>query len=153
MQYYTDSKDLMWSIEFDCAKMKGIKKEFGVDPLDVETFYNTKLKDVLFVCDLLYFLCKDELQANNVDSPEEFAKGLTGDVLSDAMEILISEYIDFFPNQQVREALKAIRKSEKETANLLLQKVQEEALKADPNAEAERLLEKIKFIQGKSSGD
>ncbi len=153
MQYYKDSRDSLWAIEFDCAKMKGIKKEFGADPLDVENFYNNKLKDILFVCDLLYFLCKDQMNKNNVDNPEDFAKGLTGDVLAEAMEILISEYINFFPNQQVREALKAIRKSEKETANLLLQKVQEEALKADPNAEADRLLEKIKFIQGKNSGD
>jgi hypothetical protein len=153
MQYYKDSRDSLWAIEFDCAKMKGIKKEFGADPLDVENFYNNKLKDILFVCDLLYFLCKDQMNKNNVGNPEEFAKGLTGDVLAEAMEILISEYINFFPNQQVREALKAIRKSERETSNLLLQKVQEEALKADPNAEAERLLEKIKFIQGKNSGD
>lgn len=114
MYQFTDLKSRVWDVAITVQTVKDVKQLLGVDLLQPKEVM-PRLADPIFVCDLLYCVCKHQADKDGV-TDVEFGQSLFGDSLLKATENLIDAYADFFPNPDVRKSVRELGAKMKETA-------------------------------------
>lgn len=123
MKTFVDNNGKTWTININVATIKRVKDLLGVNLMEAITGdLITKLEDdvILFV-DVLYCVCKQEADANNI-SDEMFGASLAGDSLEQATEAFLTDLIDFFPAAKRQIFRKAFQK-QKEAETMAVQKM------------------------------
>lgn len=98
MKTFKDNKNRTWELEVNMFTVKKVIDLLGVNIVDLkndEVLARIK-DDVIFVVDVLYVLCMEQVEKRNL-TEEDFAKGLLGDSLENAVEAFIKAWTDFFP--------------------------------------------------------
>ncbi len=107
MKIFKDNKNRKWEIEVNIFTVKLVKDLLGVNIVDLkddETMSKIK-NDMIFIIDVIFVLCKEQADKLGI-SDEEFAKGLMGDPLENAVSAFIEAWTDFFP-EATRKRMKA----------------------------------------------
>ena len=123
MKTFVDNNGKTWTININVATIKRVKDLLGVNLMEAITGdLITKLEDdvILFV-DVLYCVCKQEADANNI-TDEMFGASLAGDALEQATEAFLTDLIDFFPAAKRQIFRKAFQK-QKEAETMAVQKM------------------------------
>ena len=101
-----------WLVKIDFAARNRVKATLGVDLLkclDADSNVYQRLgTDVEFALDILYVVCQEQAALLDI-SKEQFGADLGGDDLAVAMEALVAETIDFFPNEERRKLMTALQ--------------------------------------------
>jgi hypothetical protein len=135
MPKFTDTKGRDWEVELNGYTLPKVHRDCGVWLTDLPNIEATEgdqsLIERLFkqpyelLVSVLYSLCERQVDERKI-GVDDFAAGLFGDSLSNAMEALAATVVDFFPDQGQRLAIAEWLKISKETAAIL----QTEALNA-----------------------
>lgn len=134
MQTFKDANGLEWKIEFNLAEARRIRGESqGVETLREVDFLDytallASLADVFFAADLLFVVCKEQATARAVDEAE-FGRALRGRSISDAINALTAEYLDFFPDPTVAAKLRAVVEETKRAQEAAVDLIVEETRK------------------------
>jgi hypothetical protein len=120
MATFIDLKNRTWHISLTLGAIKRVKELCDVNLLEIVE-PKSDLADRLqsyppLLCDLLYAVCKPEMDAANV-SDIEFGESLNGDTLAAGLEALIAEVINFSPKGR-KTLLKEVYEKQKEVAAL-----------------------------------
>lgn len=117
---FTDSVGRQWVLDVNCTSIGQVRATAGVDLLtvldDKGALFGRLATDPILLCGVLWALCKDQAAAVGV-SPEDFGRGLRGDVIDAAVDALIEEVVDFSPGQTRRLAARKMLGLVRETAD------------------------------------
>ena len=120
MAQFEDMEGRSWSTGVTVATLRRVKAALGVDLLSLadessrpeENLLYRLMSDPCVLCDVLYVVCKPDLDAAGV-SDEQFGGALGGDCLAAAADALIEGIVDFFPDprdrSRARRAIEAIK--------------------------------------------
>lgn len=139
MPKFTDSKGREWLVAIDgAAAVKRVRTLTGIDIWKAADAGLDQLRavlaDVVALADVLYAVVRPEADARKV-SDEEFAAGLSGDVLEAAATALVEAVIDFFPTARRDQLRRAVAIGRAVLAEILVRENAELAeLEADPLA-------------------
>lgn len=105
MRSFTDAQGRQWEIAGTLATFERLKLATGVDMTTLPTTQAClqQIQDPYTLGRVLYEVCAGQCNERGI-SPEQFAHGLTADVLADAADALIQEAI-FFCRSGLRQAL------------------------------------------------
>lgn len=105
MRAFTDAQGRQWEIAGTLATFERLKIGTGVNMLDMPTTQEClrQIQDPYTLGRVLYEVCSGQCEKRGL-SPEEFANGLTADVLAEATDALLQETI-FFCRSDLRPAL------------------------------------------------
>lgn len=105
MRSFTDAQGRQWEIAGTLATFERLKLGTGVDMLTLPSTQEClrQIQDPYTLGRVLYEVCSGQCEKRGL-SPEEFAHGLTADVLAEATDALIQETI-FFCRSDLRPAL------------------------------------------------
>ncbi|MCL2622524.1 MAG: hypothetical protein FWD31_02560, partial [Planctomycetaceae bacterium] len=129
MKIFTDTKGREWVLELNIGTARTINERLRseeVDLLKPNTLIH-RLADPFFTASVLHLFVKDQLDTLKIDRNEFFAS-LGGEELWDAQSKLMEEYVDFFPNPEVKENLRMAMKKTEEYSNQVRERI---AAKAD----------------------
>lgn len=124
MQKFKDINDREWSIELNIAIIRKLRKETqnveGFEDFDILDYTGvlTKINDPIFAADLLYLICREQLDDAGVDD-EAFGRSLKGRALFDATAAFLAEYVDFFPEPTVAEKIATVIQKTREAQTTL----------------------------------
>ena len=110
MQKFTDVNDREWTIELNISSVRSLRKRTqgveGFEDFDLLDYPSvlSRVHDPIFAADLLYLVCRDQLDAAGIDS-EAFGRSLKGAVLFNAVAAFLAEYVDFFPEPTIAEKI------------------------------------------------
>jgi hypothetical protein len=111
MHTFVDNAGRTWTVAINATVIKRIKGLLGINIYklleDSAKPLAELVSDPIQLCDVLYVICKDEAEAQNV-SDENFGRGLGGDSLALAADAFVEELIDFFPYARVRTTLRKV---------------------------------------------
>jgi hypothetical protein len=141
MRVFRDSKGRSWSININVATIKRCRAMLGIDiyKLIDDGFKGLSelMADPCRLADVLYVLCKDEADKQNV-TDEEFGAGLGGAAMAEAAEQFLEELIDFFPEASQKQLRQVVAKS-RQVQVKMLERSQALLDKIDPEEEARKL--------------
>lgn len=105
MRSFTDAQGRQWEIAGTLATFERLKAGCGIDMLTLPSTQEClrQIQDPYTLGRVLYEVCSGQCEKRGL-SPEEFANGLTADVLVQATDALIQETI-FFCRSDLRPAL------------------------------------------------
>jgi hypothetical protein len=110
MKTFTDTAGRTWTLAISVNSVKRCRAFLG--GFDLYTLVDEEFRglakllgDPVPLVDVLYVLCKDEADARSL-SDEDFGRGMAGDCLVAAADAFVAELADFFPDPQVRAALR-----------------------------------------------
>ncbi len=158
MEYIHDENGRTWELKINVSQIKRVKAATktsedpgGIDLLDIanKEMLSRVLGDPILFVDILYILCKDEADSENV-TDEQFGEGFGGDRIYDAAESFMSEIINFTPNPRQRMALGDLWNKIKQTDERAADLVQTEIAAIDPEAEARKSFDQSTSSQGSS---
>ena len=122
MASFTDAVGRTWNIEFDGPLMGEVRDKAKVDLADLSGIGYLKLEtDAPSLVAALKILCRESIAAVGL-TPEQFAKSIRKDALSDAAAAVIAAAADFFPTKtwsEVRSRCESARKTRSEFAALI----------------------------------
>jgi hypothetical protein len=102
---FIDFDDRVWQIEITIPDVARVKKLVDVNLLELVDvkgeLFQRITGDVIFLCDLLYAICKPQADAANI-TDENFGRGLRGDALEKGLDALFLAVADFFPKERRR---------------------------------------------------
>ena len=121
MYLFKDNDARAWTVKITVATVKKIRAQMnGLDITKIPEIENGKMEllnrltdDVVFLVDLLYLICEDQVRERDM-TPEQFGASLAGDSIEDATAALLDELIDFFPGAKrkaLRKMVDATKKS------------------------------------------
>jgi hypothetical protein len=130
MQYVKDINNFQWEIKVNVNTLKRIKALCGIDLMELISVnektgeMNTELlerlsSDPVLLVDLLYATCKPQADEKNM-TDEQFAEVWAGDQIEFAVNALMEEIINFFPEakrrlwQKINQASKINAQKEKD---------------------------------------
>lgn len=128
MRTFKDNAGREWRLEINVASVKRVKE--GADVLLTKLFesnceaYAALFEDVCKLVEVLWCLCEKQADELGV-TPEQFAEGIAGDSLADAADALGRAVVDFFPNQDQRNAIHALMDKAKQGTDLMMSKATE----------------------------
>lgn len=107
MKLFRDAKGREWPISVNVTSVKRVKSLMDVNLLEVigGDLSNRLMSDPILLGDVLYALCKPDVDAKGV-TDADFGEGLWGDVIDSASAALWDELINFFQNARDRAALR-----------------------------------------------
>ena len=139
MKIFKDARGNSWEININVAAIKRVRDLLNADLLDIQTTMPRLLGDPIFLVDMLYCLCKTQLEGQGI-TDEQFGESIAGDVLGAAKNALMEELKSFFPSPQERAAVdKAIQKGT-QMVNLLREKSLMKMEEVDLDAEVDKIL-------------
>lgn len=106
MRSFADSTGKTWEISIDGLLLADLK-QIGIDLVEDGLYLVEEREDVLLKC--LLCLCADQKKPLNL-SDREFAKRITGDVLTSALEAVRGAAADFFPPRRWSELQSRLEK-------------------------------------------
>jgi hypothetical protein len=125
MKTFRDTVGREWAITVDVNAVKRVMRatfDFCGEPLKVNLLSIVDPEDTIgllkklieyppLVCDIAYAICKPQCDEKNV-SDEDFGRALGGDVLEKALECIIEETVDFFPQARRAVLRRVLEKSQ-----------------------------------------
>jgi len=153
MKTFKDTTDRTWNIMINVSAIKQVRSALDVDLLGIiegSKVLEKLIDDPVTLCDVLYVLIKPQADAQQV-TDEEFGAALGGDVLEKAVEALLGELIDFFPQAKraaLRRLLEKIDQLEKKVADRVIAEIDSGRLDQMLEQELDRALR----TPGSSSG-
>lgn len=111
MKTFRDSEGREWAVAVDVNAIKRVLKapiEHLGEPVKVNLLELVEpdgelLKKVVayppLVCDIAYALCKPQCDEKGV-TDEDFGRAMGGDVLEMALDVILEETVDFFPESR-----------------------------------------------------
>ena len=123
MKTFVDTNGKTWTVNINVATIQRVKDLLGVNLMEAITGdLITKLEDdvILFV-DVLYCVCKQEAEANNI-TDVKFGESLAGDALEAATEAFLTDLIDFFPAAK-RQIFRKAWSKQKQAETVAVQKI------------------------------
>lgn len=148
MKTFIDNSGRPWVFSINVAAAKRCRALVGVDLYKLATDsmrpLGELLSDPITLVDVLYVLCKEQADAQNV-SDEDFGRAMGGDSILRAVKAFQEELIDFFPDPRVRAGLKKVMEASRILADHLMTNVE--------NATASFDLPSIARELSESSGD
>jgi len=109
MHTFKDNQEREWPVVVNVTTVRDCRDILGVDILQLADGEDVKdglivrvLADQVLLVDILYVVCKKALDAAKVDD-RAFGEALGGDCLSEAVDALLAEIINFSPNPRDRE--------------------------------------------------
>ena len=143
MKTFFDNAGRTWTVAVNVDAIKRVRTLCGVNLLEIVAgdLLGRLANDPILLCDVLYAVCKPELDAKAV-SDDDFGRAMGGDVIEAATAAFLEEMVGFFPSPKRAVLSKALGK---------LRVLEERALRAvesrldDPRltAEVERQLAEI----------
>jgi hypothetical protein len=144
MQYVKDTNNFQWEIKVNVNTLKRIKALCEIDLMELISVnektgeMNTELlerlsSDPVLLVDLLYATCKPQADEKNM-TDEQFAEVWAGDQIEFAVNALMEEIINFFPEakrrlwQKINQASKINAQKEKDEILQELDKISLEDL-------------------------
>ena len=113
MQKFKDVNGREWSIELNISTIRKLRKATasveGFEDFDILDYAGvlTRMNDPIFAADLLFLVCRDQLDAAGIDD-ETFGRSLQGRALFDGVTAFLAEYVDFFPEPTVAEKIATV---------------------------------------------
>lgn len=160
MKVFRDRLGRDWKLSVTVGTIKRVRDLCGVNlyqiieigktgELDMSLIDRLSGDPVLLV-DVLYAVCKPDADARGV-SDESFAEGIIGDAIEDAVNALLDEITDFFPEAKRRALQKALQATRR-FADATKKKL--EAVLSDPDLDRrlDSALEKLNDSSGNSPG-
>lgn len=100
MATFRDNLNRNWTVEITLSTVRRVKSLCDVDIL-AETgngkLFERLASDPILLCDVLYAVCKPQLDKANV-TDEDFGASLAGDSIAAATDALLQGIVDFFPS-------------------------------------------------------
>ena len=155
MKTFVDNAGRTWTVAVNVDAIKRVRTLCEVNLLEIVEgdLLGRLANDPVLLCDVLYAVCKPELDAKGV-SDEDFGRAMGGDVIEAATAAFLEEMVGFFPSPKRAVLAKALGK---------LRVLEERALRAvqtrldDPRllAEVEKQLAALEGEAGaeKPAGD
>ena len=134
MRVFKDKNDFSWEIEVNISALKRVKSYLDLNLLDIfkqnqETQKFELLEkiseDPILLVDLLFVLCEKQVKERKM-STEDFANVFSGEVIENAVNSLLYEIIDFFPETKkavLKKILDTGKKMQGEAEKLILEKL------------------------------
>ena len=109
MARFTDNKGHAWTIAITVATLKRVKVLLDVDLYEVVegTLIEQLMRDPVFLCDVVYAVCKPEADQLGIDD-EAFGAAMSGDAIDGATKALLESLVDFSPSPKIRANLKRV---------------------------------------------
>lgn len=107
MKVFKDNKGKEWEVDVNMFTVKEVRDALGVNIVDLknEDIIKRFKDDIIFVVDVLYVICRDQIKERDMDE-KGFAEGLLGDGLVNGVDALLDAWVDFFP-ETTRKRLRA----------------------------------------------
>lgn len=107
MPTFTDTLGRTFVVVIDVAAVKRVREVLQVDLVDAAAgaLFEKLASDPILLADVLRLVCRPDAEPPVPLAPEEFTKGLSGNVFDDAGAALIRALLDFFPKAQRAAAL------------------------------------------------
>lgn len=142
MKIFKDSKSNSWELSINVTAIKRVRDLLNADLLDIQTTMPRLLSDPIFLVDVLYCLCKTQLEGQGI-TDEQFGELMAGDILGAAKNALVEELKSFFPSPQERAAVdKAIQKGT-QMVNLIREKSIAKMETMDMDSEVDKILDDL----------
>lgn len=119
MKIFKDTKDREWEIKLTIGSARKLAerlKPLDVDLMNIEQVL-VRFADILFFTDVIWETIRDQAAEKNV-SVEDFADALSGNVLFQARQSWLDEYIDFFPDPTARKTVRELLARSEKMAEL-----------------------------------
>ena len=109
MKIFKDTKGREWVLELNLGTVKEINERLKSEQVDIfqPNSLIHRLADPFFVSSVLFAFIKDQADKLGVDL-YEFRCSLKGAEFWETQQMLMEEYVDFFPNPEVRENLRTM---------------------------------------------
>jgi len=108
MKTFKDNKGREWKVVIDTTALGRVRDLAGFQLAGIDKASGFKVSelndDLVKLVDVLCALCRPQAEQEKI-SDEEFAAGITGDVLEDAYCAMIEELASFFPGARRRAIL------------------------------------------------
>lgn len=107
MKQFSDTTGNVWAVSVNVGTVKRVKDLLEINLLDIADggVIDRISADPVLLCDILYVVCKDQADKDGI-TDVQFGQSMSGDVLDTALDALVGELVDFFPNPRRREILK-----------------------------------------------
>ncbi len=98
MRTFQDSKGRAWTIHIDVNTIRRVKARVGVDLLLVieGKLLHELAENPILMVDTLFAVCEPQAQAGGI-TDVDFAEGLVGDAIDQALTALMEDLVGFFP--------------------------------------------------------
>ena len=150
MRTFVDNAGRTWTVAVNVDAIKRVRTLCNVNLLEIVEgdLLGRLANDPILLCDVLYAVCKPELDAKGV-SDEDFGRAMGGDVIEAATAAFLEEMVGFFPRPKRAVLAKALGK---------LRVLEERALRAvewTKGAEVSLLMtwENLRFVKGQGASD
>lgn len=153
MKTFTDNTGRVWTVALNVGTVKRVRALCEVDLMQAVEgkLVERLIADPVLLCDVLYAVCKEEAEKQNV-LDEDFGRGLGGDAIDSATSALLEELVDFFPQRRREVLRKALEK---------MQSLQEKSVRAamvflespELDRRVENAIASVLPIYGTSSGN
>lgn len=105
MRTFQDSAGRTWTVAVNVDAVKRVRDLLKEDLLDIEQTLPRLLVDPILLCDVVYYVCKPQADAQQV-SDVDFARAMAGGTIAQAKAALVEELVDFFPEPSQQEMLR-----------------------------------------------
>lgn len=110
MKKFKTSNGDEWEIKINFISVERVKDSIGVDLMSIvtdQTMFKEAICNPVIMAMTIAELCKKQIESRGIDI-EDFAELLKGDPIEHAVNAMIDELIDFFPNSRDRKMAKMI---------------------------------------------
>ncbi|HOI57049.1 MAG TPA: hypothetical protein PLP01_17490, partial [Phycisphaerae bacterium] len=99
MKTFVDNAGRTWTVAVNVDAIKRVRTLCAVNLLEIVEgdLLGRLANDPILLCDVLYAVCKPELDAKGV-SDEDFGRAMGGDVIEAATAAFLEEMVGFFPS-------------------------------------------------------
>lgn len=105
MRTFQDSAGRTWTVAVNVDAVKRVRDLLKEDLLDIEQTLPRLLVDPILLCDVVYYVCKPQADAEKI-SDVDFARAMAGGTIAQAKAALVEELVDFFPEPSQQEMLR-----------------------------------------------
>ena len=153
MREFKDNQDRTWPLQITIGSAKRVRDLLGVDILAPEQGEPPLLvrlgTDEILLCDVLYCLIKPQADEKGV-SDEAFGEALGGEAITQAVEALYAELVDFFRSRGRTDRAAALQKQGK-VIHLATERITTEISNLDIEAELDQVFGKASIGSQESS--
>lgn len=106
MLTFSDTEGKEWNVHINVDTLRRVKSMLDVNLMDMLKggLFERLSSDVIFVCDLLYVVCKPQADQRSISSAQ-FGETLRGDVIEKAVDAMLEDFLNFCPNARDRKNL------------------------------------------------
>ncbi len=143
MKVFKDNTGRSWEVLITISTVKRIKGMIDIDILDVNkkgNIFDKVADDPVFLCDLLYVVCKpqaDQLKVTDI----QFGECMGGAAIEDGTIAFMEELTGFFPKAK-RRALRKVLEKQEEANGIASEKAIQQMDSMDIAAKVDKVIAK-----------